>query len=112
MERFVKGEIIVTPFPLSDLKSNIRRPALIISNLKGDDVILCQITSKTHLEDPYQILISDKDITGGKLKITSFIKPSIIFTLRKSIILYRLGKLNKNKIKEVEDKICEIIRKS
>lgn len=110
MERFVKGDIVVTPFPFSDLKSNIRRPALVISNLKGDDVILCQITSRSHSEDPYQISISDKELKEGKLKISSFIKPSIIFTLRKSVILYKLGKLQKIKIKEVEDKICEIIR--
>ena len=39
MGRFVKGEIIVTPFPFSDLKSSIKRPALILTTLKGDDVM-------------------------------------------------------------------------
>ena len=111
MERFVKGDIVVTPFPLSDLKSSIRRPALIIAKLKGEDFILCQITSKEH-PDPYQIQLNKKEIFEGSIKIDSFIKPSILFTLRKSIILYRLGKINKNKIKIVEDKICEIIKKS
>ncbi|MBS3072215.1 type II toxin-antitoxin system PemK/MazF family toxin [Candidatus Pacearchaeota archaeon] len=110
MEGFVKGDVVVTSFPFSDLKSNIRRPALVVSNLKGEGVILCQITSKEHSEDPYQIPLTNKDFLEGKLKTNSFIKPSIIFTLRKAIILYRLGKLNKNKVKEVENKICRIIR--
>ncbi len=109
MERFVKGDIVVTPFPFSDLKSSIKRPALIVANLRGDDLILCQITSKKH-PDPYQIMLNQKDFSDGSLNITSFIKPSILFTLRKSIILYKAGKINKNKIKEVEDKICNIIR--
>ncbi len=110
MGRFVKGEIVVTPFPFSDLSSKIKRPALIISTLKGNDLILCQITSINHPNDPYQINLEKEDFEKGKLKIKSYIKPSIIFTLRDSIILYSLGKISKNKIKEVENKICEIIR--
>lgn len=109
MERFVKGDVVVTPFPFSDLKSSIKRPALIVANLKGDDIILCQITSKVH-PDPYQILLNKKDFSEGCLNINSFIKPSILFTLRESIILYKIGKVNKKKIKEVEDQICNIIR--
>jgi len=93
MGRFVKGEVIVTPFPFSDLKSSVKRPALILASLKGDDVILCQITSKEHLEDPYQIPLGKKDFSKGGLKINSFIKPSILFTIRNSIILYSLGRI-------------------
>ena len=68
MEGLVKGDIIVTPFPFSDLKSNIKRPALVVSNLKGEDVILCQITSKSHFNDPYQIKLNNKVFLEGKLK--------------------------------------------
>jgi len=50
MERLVKGDII----PFSDLTYSKRRPALVISALEGDDLILCQITSKT-VKDKYAI---------------------------------------------------------
>ena len=110
MERFVKGDVVVTPFPFSDLKSSVRRPALVISNPKGDDLILCQITSKGHSKDPYQIRLNTEDFYERGLKIESFIKPSILFTLRKSIILYSVGKVSEKKLKEVEDKVCEIVR--
>ena len=109
MEKFVKGEVVVTPFPFSDLNSIIKRPALVVANLKGDDLILCQITSKNH-PDPYQIFLNENDFSDGKLSVDSFIKPSILFTLRNSVVLYKIGKINKNKIKEVENKISEIIR--
>ena len=109
MEKFVKGDVVVTPFPFSDLKTTVKRPALVVANLKGEDIILCQITSKNH-RDPYQILLNQKDFLDGGLNIDSFIKPSILFTLRNSIILYKAGKISKNKIGEVEDKICDIIR--
>ena len=110
MERFVKGDVVVTPFPFSDLKSSIKRPALVVADLPGNDLILCQITSKDH-PDPYQITLNEKDFSHGKLIVNSFIKPSIIFTIRNSIILYKIGKINKNKIKEVKNQICEIIKK-
>ena len=109
MERFVKGEIVVTPFPFSDLSSSIKRPALVVADLKGNDLILCQITSKHHL-DPYQIELNKDDLSTGKLSIKSFIKPSILFTLRSSIILYKIGKIKTEKIKETENKICNIIK--
>ncbi|MBI2045444.1 type II toxin-antitoxin system PemK/MazF family toxin [Candidatus Pacearchaeota archaeon] len=112
MEKLMKGDIIVTPFPFSDLKSSIKRPAFVVASLKGDDVILCQITSKEHKEDPYQINLNQKDFSEGNLNLNSFIKPSILFTLRKSVVLYKLGKVSKNKTKEVEDKICEIVRRA
>ena len=98
------------PFPFSDLTSKVRRPALVVASLEGEDLILCQITSKYHLKDPYQISLSSKDFSKKGLKVSSFIKPSIIFTLRKSIPLYSAGKVSKGKMLEVENKICEIIK--
>ncbi len=47
MERFVKGDVVVVPFPFSDLNRAKRRPALVIAELEGDDLILCQITSQS-----------------------------------------------------------------
>lgn len=47
MGKFVKGDIIVLPFPFSNLSSSKRRPALVLADVEGDDIILCQITSKT-----------------------------------------------------------------
>ena len=42
MERFVKGDVVVVPFPFSDLTQAKRRPALIIAELEGTDLIFCQ----------------------------------------------------------------------
>lgn len=46
MGKFVKGDVVVVPFPFSDLSASKRRPALVVATFMGDDVILCQITSK------------------------------------------------------------------
>ena len=51
MEVFVKGDVVVLPFPFSDLSKSKKRPSLVVSNLVGDDLILCQITSESRVDD-------------------------------------------------------------
>jgi mRNA interferase MazF len=58
MERFVKGDIVVLPFPFSDLTQTKRRPALVINQLDGNDLILCAITSQIKL-DRYAVFIEN-----------------------------------------------------
>ena len=43
MEKFVKGDVVVVPFPFSDLTEAKRRPALVLAELDRVDRILCQI---------------------------------------------------------------------
>ncbi len=39
MERSIKGDILVVPFPFSDLSQSKKRPALVIANIKeGNDL--------------------------------------------------------------------------
>ena len=107
LEKLVKGDVIVIPFPFSDLSSAKKRPALIISVLEGDDVILCLITSSR--SDIYSIKLQNSDFKQGKLDINSHIRPNRLFTADKSLILYKAGNLNKNKMQEVIDKIILIL---
>ena len=86
MARFVKGEVIVIPFPFSDLTQAKRRPALIIAELEGDDLILCQITSQ-RIKDKYAVEISDKDFETGGLRQPSNVRPNRIFTADSHIVL-------------------------
>ena len=60
MAKFIKGDIVVVPFPFSDLTQAKRRPALVVTKLEGDDLILCQITSQS-IKDSYAILLDNKD---------------------------------------------------
>jgi len=110
MERFVKGEIVVTSFPFSDLSGFRKRPALVIADLQGDDIILCQITGEKR-EDNYSIVLKDSDFEKTGLKRESRIRPNRLFTGDKSTIYYKIGKIKNSKINEVQNKIIEIIRK-
>ena len=108
MEEFIKGDIVVIPFPFSDLSEVKKRPAFVVSKLKGDDIILCQITSQT-IKDKYSIPLRKTDFARGNLLVNSNIRPNRIFTADKNIILYKVGHIKENKIKETIQKIIEII---
>ncbi len=73
MARFIKGDVVVVPFPFSDIIQSKRRPALIISKLGGNDLILCQITSQS-IKDNYAISLEDNDFETGNLKQISNIR--------------------------------------
>ena len=110
MAKFVKGEIVVIPFPFSDLTQAKRRPALILTELEGDDLILCQITSQA-IKDKYAIPLNDGNFETGGLKQSSNVRPNRIFTADTHLVLYRIGKLKAEKLAEVIERVIEIIRK-
>ncbi len=110
MARFVKGDVVVLPFPFSDLTQAKRRPALVIAELKGDDVILCLITSQW-VKDEYAIPIDVNDFEQGSLKKKSHIRPNRIFTADSNIILYSAGRLKKKRTDDVVEKVIEILRR-
>jgi mRNA interferase MazF len=86
MAKFVKGNVVVIPFPFSDLSQSKRRPALVLAVLQGDDLILCQITSK-RIKDNYAIPVDENDFESGSLNQESHIRPNRLFTADNHIIL-------------------------
>lgn len=79
MGRFVKGDVVVIPFPFSDLSASKRRPALVLVDLPGDDVILCQITSQA-VSHPYAIPLTVGDFASGGLSRGSNVRADRLFT--------------------------------
>lgn len=102
MAGFVKGEVVVIPFPYSDLTNTKKRPAFVLANLKGDDIILCQITSQ-YTKDNYSVELTDNDFKTGTLLKPSNIRPNRIFTADEKIIERKIGLVKNKKINEVID---------
>jgi len=107
--KFIKGDIVVVPFPFSDLTNAKRRPAFVLTVLSGDDIILCQITSR-EVKDDFSIKLKSVDFESGSLPVESNIRPNRLFTADKHIILYKVGHISQAKVNEVVGKTIEIIR--
>ena len=110
MAEFIKGDVVVVPFPFSDLSQAKRRPALVVAELKGDDLILCQITSQS-IRDDYAIPLPEETFESGGLNKISNIRPNRIFTADRKILLYKAGHLKKEKTSETVAKIIDILNK-
>lgn len=101
------GEVVVLPFPQTNLQSGKRRPALVVADLPGDDVILCQITSRFR-SDGCSIPLAVADFERGRLSVDSFVRPNRLFTVEQSVILYAVGKVKDSKLHEARAKIRDL----
>jgi mRNA interferase MazF len=108
MGRFVEGDVVVIPFPYSDLSASKKIPALVVASLDGDDVILCRITSQ-NISDKYGIALDTPDFREGGLKHSSNVRPNRLFTADGQIVDYRAGVITDKKLQEVLQKIIQII---
>lgn len=105
----MKGDVVVVPFPFSDLTGTKRRPALVIAELEGDDLILCQITSRS-IRNRHTVSIDECDFETGTLRQSSNARPDRIFTADHHVILYRAGHLKHEKIDQIIESIVFILR--
>lgn len=109
MAKFVKGEIVIIPFPFSDLSGSKRRPALVLSDLPGDDVLLCQITSQNSPNDPFAIPLDNTNMAIGALPVPSNIRPNRIFTADKALIVKSAGQISNILHLKVVEAIVRIV---
>ena len=100
MVKPVAGEIVVVPFPRADVAGGKRRLALVIADLPGADLILCQITSRVHW-DSFAVPLDNSDCERGQVGQPCFIRPQRLFTVEQHIILNSVGKVTPAKFDEV-----------
>jgi len=108
-----KGDLVLVRFPFTDLSAEKLRPALVLvpENDEGDAVltfITTQIESES-LEDIY-ISQKEKDFKKTGLKKDSLIKIRKITTLNKKIIIGKIGELSPERLKEVDNKLKEVLK--
>ena len=110
MARLIKGDVVVIPFPFSDLSTSKRRPALVISKVTDEEVVLCQITKSNRTSDLYQVSLQQKDFEHGNLDVDSYIRPNRLFTADSNVIIKKVGKITSVKMNDVINKLIEIVK--
>jgi len=104
---YKQGEILIVPFPFSDLSGIKRRPVLILSK-NSKDLIICGITS--NLKDKkHSVLIDNSNLSEGKIPKQSLIKVNKLFTIEESIIEKKVAKLNKETFEDVKKEFYSLV---
>jgi mRNA interferase MazF len=109
MGLFAAGEIVILPFPYSDLSPGKLRPVLLLASAGRADWIACQITSNPYI-DLHAIPIAKSDFQTGGLKHLSYIRPGKLFTANESLIVANEGSLQPAVLSKVRDAVIAIIR--
>ena len=108
-------EIVLVPFPYSDLSFSKRRPVLIISNNHYNksfpDTLVCVITSNL-FKDAYSVDLNDENLEAGMLPEKSVIKCHKLFTVEQRKIIRRFSVISEQKFDEIINMLQKLIAKS
>jgi mRNA interferase MazF len=109
MGAFAAGSIVLVRFPFSDLSQSKLRPAVVLADAGREDWLLCQITSKPY-SDPRALQIDEEDFGTGSLQLTSFARPSKLFTAHQSLITSQVGVLRDDSFTKITGAIIRLLQ--
>ena len=105
-------DIILLPYPFTDLEGSKVRPAVVISNnnfnRKSEDIIAIPLTTVLK-DEPHSVLIYQENLSSGKLLKPSRIRADKIFTVYKNLAVMKIGVINEKTFRELKSKIFKII---
>ena len=116
MTTYRRGDIVLVPFPFTDLSTIKQRPALIVSstrfNVAQEDAIFVAITSNVGAyrkhRDVYHISASEQHKAG--LPKEGIVRCNKITTIDQRLIRKTLGSLSRGTVDRVVDALMKIIR--
>jgi len=114
MTPYKQGDIILIPFPFTNLSTLKQRPAFVISsdsyNKTHADIIICAITSHVPSQiEPFDYKMTPDDILHASLPKESLIKLDKIVTIDKRLVRKKLGTLPLVTIQELLKRFDHII---
>jgi mRNA interferase MazF len=105
-------DITLIPIPFTDLASQKRRPAIIISsdkyNENNEDIVVIALTSNIEPRD-FTIILATDDLEEGSLKVRSMIRVDKIYTLNKSIVLKTFGRIKPAVLAKIKETLLKLI---
>lgn len=109
MGLFKVGQIVVLPFPFSNLKENKYRPGLLLASVEHGDWIVCQVTSKSYASRQ-EFEINSNDFVAGKLRQVSYVRVGKLFTAHESVFTGIIGQLKPEKLRIIKDAVILLMR--
>jgi len=109
---YKQGEIVIVPFPFSNLSSIKQRPVIVLSknmdNETVEDIITCGITSNIK-DSKYSVLIENRNLVEGKIPKLSRVKVDKLFTISQDIVKKKVGRINKETFEKVKSEFVKLV---
>ena len=102
-------QVVLVPFPFSDLSQSKLRPAIILADAGREDWILCQVTSRPY-GDAHSILLNDSGFETGSLRVESYVRPGKLFTAHQTLVVSKIGLLNESIFGQIIDAIVTLLK--
>ena len=104
---FQRGDVLLVPFPFSDLSTAKARPAVVVSgslyHSMQPDLLLVAITSQvSKASGPLDYVLADWQAAG--LRFPSALKP-VLFTLDPALVLHQIGSLSPSDLAQVVQRL-------
>lgn len=103
--RYKQGDIILIPFPYTDLSATKKRPVVVISkdSINHNNYIVVKITS-TIRKDQFTFEIEPNE-ANNVLHYRSEARTNEVFTVHKSLVIKRLTTISKDCLKRLSEKV-------
>jgi len=102
-----KGDIVLVPFPFTDLSQTKLRPAVVLwVDPQGQDITLCFISSQNldrTTSDELILVTDDPEFAQTGLKVASKIRVARIVTLERRLLQRRLGGLGQQQLQRLNE---------
>ena len=102
------GQVVVLPFPYSDLSHRKLRPALLLATAGHEDWIACQITSNP-FADPLAVELTAISFAAGGLRHTSYVRPAKLFTAHESLFAAQVGTITPTVLSAVRNAVISAL---
>jgi mRNA interferase MazF len=90
-----RGDVVLVPFPFTDLTGAKLRPALVLAPSGGSDVVLAFISSQVNSRirpTEHALLTPDPEFAQSGLKADSVFRMDRLVTLQQSLLQRRIGR--------------------
>jgi mRNA interferase MazF len=101
-----KGDIVLVPFPFTDLSGSKNRPALVLVR-SNQDVTVSFITSQLAGQEEFDVALEPSGENG--IKKPSLIRLRKITTVDLSLVLGRIGSLNSIEFSNVNQNLKKML---
>ena len=105
------GQIVVTPFPYSDLSGTKLRPVLLLrrASVRFDDWLVCMVSSQLQQAEPYldEILTTvDPDFATTGLKAPSVLRLSRLAVLEGASLIGCIGSIGDSRLTTLRQRLA------